>query len=49
MTFAPKMTSNFWRHCAISAFKISKNHFVTFYFFGKTEACVNCVGLNVTK
>ena len=43
-----KMTSNFWRDCAISALKISKKHFATFEFFCKNETCVNCVGLNVT-
>ena len=37
MTFVPKMTSNFWRHCAISALKISKNHFATFDFFVKIK------------
>ena len=31
------MTSNFWRHCAISALKISKNHFATFDFFVKMK------------
>ena len=42
MTFVPKMTSNFWRHCAISALKISKKHYATFDFFCKNEACVKC-------
>ena len=31
------MTSNFWRHSAISALKISKNHFATFDFFVKMK------------
>ena len=31
------MTSNFWRHCAISALKISKKHFATFDFFVKMK------------
>ena len=31
------MTSNFWRHCAISALQISKNHFATFDFFVKMK------------
>ena len=26
-----------------------KKHFATFDFFCENEACVNCVGLNVTK
>ena len=30
------MTSNFWRHCAISALKILKKHFATFDFFLST-------------
>ena len=33
----PKMTSNFWRHCAISALKISKKHFATFDFLVKMK------------
>ena len=31
----PKMTSNFWRHSAISSIKMSKKHFVKFDFFLK--------------
>ena len=31
------MISNFWRHCAISELKISKNHFATFDFFVKMK------------
>ena len=31
------MTSNFWRHCAISALKILKKHFATFDFFVKMK------------
>ena len=37
MTFVPKMTSNFWQHCAISALKISKKPFATFDFFVKMK------------
>ena len=37
MTFVPKMTSNVWGHCAISASKISKKHFATFDFFVKMK------------
>ena len=37
MTFVSKMTYNFWRLCAISVLKISKNHFATFDFFVKMK------------
>ena len=37
MTFVPKMTSNFWLHCAISPLKISKNILQHFIFFVKIK------------
>ena len=48
MTFAPKMTSNFWRHCAISALKISKNQFATFDFFLKKMKLVSTVWVSTS-
>ena len=31
---------DFWCHCAISAFQVSKKHFAMFDFFCKIESCV---------
>ena len=47
MTFVPKMTSNFWGHCYLSVKSIKKKFAKCFLY--NNEACVNCVGLNITK
>ena len=43
------MTPNFWRHCAILALEISKNHFATFDFFVKIKLVSTVRHINVTK
>ena len=40
---------DFWRHCAISALQISKNHFATFDFFVKMKLVSTLRHINVTK
>ena len=41
-----KMTSNFWRYCAISALQISKNYFARFDFFVEMKLVSTEVHIN---
>ena len=43
------MTSNFWGPCAISALKISKNHFATFDYFVNMKLVSTVTHINATK
>ena len=43
------MMPNFWQHCAISALKMSKKHFATFYFLVNMNLVSNVENIKATN